>query len=387
MNKQKQTMSEFSDLILAGSGTEIVLKNSTDAARIQFELWPPADGTVSVLQSVDGETFRLASVTQSLTGSTFTSISEAGLYTAEIPGIKTLKVRVVDTGTIVGSVSGNFSGVPFDSGAALGGGSSAFGSPSYGLNYAFGGSISNAREVKVQASRALATETIVGVPQFQVMRTGASVSFVQPTAAAAQVFLTLGANDGQIAAEGARTITVHGLDASLEEVSETVSQNGTQRLFTLTNQYRVIDDVVVQTAGDSLTNIDSIAIGSAKTGLDSNPVLTNHMFVLPSQSGRGGTGLRGIPQGSRTAITGIHGSFETKEGTVSGYQIQEFIIDASGSRTRQLFAESFRNVGLIERKFDPPIFTSEGAVMWYINAVAGSGSLSTELTIDSIIFS
>lgn len=79
-----------------------------------------------------------------------------------------------------------------------------------------------------------------------------------PAAAAATTIESASANDAA-AGTGARTCKVIGLDASFNEISETVTLNGTTPV-SLTKTYYRINNVVVLTVGSGLVNAGKISL-------------------------------------------------------------------------------------------------------------------------------
>lgn len=79
-----------------------------------------------------------------------------------------------------------------------------------------------------------------------------------PAAAAATTIESASANDAA-AGTGARTCKVSGLDANFNEISETVTMNGTTPV-SLTREYYRINSVVVLTVGSGLVNAGKISV-------------------------------------------------------------------------------------------------------------------------------
>jgi hypothetical protein len=81
-----------------------------------------------------------------------------------------------------------------------------------------------------------------------------------PTAAATCSVVSTSANDdGDPVGTGARTVTIEGLDANYDEITETVTMNGVGAVTTVQSFLRV-NTASVATAGSAETNVGNISI-------------------------------------------------------------------------------------------------------------------------------
>ena len=85
-----------------------------------------------------------------------------------------------------------------------------------------------------------------------------------PAAASVLTVVSDDANDdGDPADTGARTVTIEGLDANYEEISVTVTMNGTSAVSTTGFSFLRVNKAYVATAGSSATNEGTITIANS----------------------------------------------------------------------------------------------------------------------------
>ncbi|MCA9339275.1 MAG: hypothetical protein KDA17_00015 [Candidatus Saccharibacteria bacterium] len=167
-------------------------------------------------------------------------------------------------------------------------------------------------------------------------------SFAAPTTARVHAVVSGSANDAA-AGTGARTVTIHGLDANWEEASETVTLTGTTPVNT-TGSYVMINKMVVATAGSG-----GVAAGAITATAATDSTVTCAIEAAQNQS--------------RQAIFAIPAGYTGVIQTVSGGCT---VADASAvelSLTVKEFGGVFREVALIpsvlaagkEKKFNPGI--------------------------------
>lgn len=104
---------------------------------------------------------------------------------------------------------------------------------------------------------------------------------------------------------GIFTLTILGLDANYDEISETITMDGTS-VVTTVNSYIRIFRAYGATCGTSLTNVGNITI--------TNNAGTNQLVYIPAGDGQTLMTLWTVPNGKRLFITGISTSTDTNKG-------------------------------------------------------------------------
>ena len=100
----------------------------------------------------------------------------------------------------------------------------------------------------------------VGTSPETMWTAGATYSYPS-TATALTVVSSSTDDDGSPAGTGARTVTIIGLDANYNEVSETVTMNGTTNVTT-TQTFLRVNEAIVATAGSTGSNVGTITIAN-----------------------------------------------------------------------------------------------------------------------------
>lgn len=115
------------------------------------------------------------------------------------------------------------------------------------------------------------------------------------TAAAVFEVVSSSALDTNTAGVGARTVSIWGVDANFNEVTEVIALNGITPVVGAVLFYRV-NSVVVATAGGAKTNVGTILVRDAGAGT------TRSMIVLGQ--GRSEVGVFTVPAGHKMLATG-----------------------------------------------------------------------------------
>lgn len=137
------------------------------------------------------------------------------------------------------------------------------------------------------------------------------------------------ANDAS-AGTGARTITVSGLDANYNEISETVSLNGQTEVLT-TNLFLRVFRAFVVTAGSGGTAAGTIYMG---TGTVTAGVPANIYAEIPVGANQTQMALWTVPAGYTLYITG--GNFSAASNNAAQYVLGQFFFRPFGGVFRDV---------------------------------------------------
>lgn len=125
-------------------------------------------------------------------------------------------------------------------------------------------------------------------------------TFVPPTTAGVVNFASSSAADAA-AGTGARTMSVQGLDGNYNQVSETITLNGTNNVAT-SNSYFIINRCIVLTAGSGGTNAGTITGTSTGSG-------TPAMITVVIGKAQSQFCIYQVPAGYSAYLMGFGGSY------------------------------------------------------------------------------
>jgi hypothetical protein len=111
------------------------------------------------------------------------------------------------------------------------------------------------------------------------------------------------AND-TAAGTGARTVMIIGLDANYQEISETVTLNGTTEVFTTQSFWRA-HTANVRTSGGTPTNS---AFSAGQITIRHQTTTANVFMVMPAATNQAASAGYTVPAGHRAVLKRIHGA-------------------------------------------------------------------------------
>jgi hypothetical protein len=185
-------------------------------------------------------------------------------------------------------------------------------------------------------------------------------------AAATVMKVSSSSNDDDAAGTGARTVTVSGLDANYNEVSETVELDGQTEVLTTTQFIRVSRAFVV-TAGSGGTAAGTIYVG---TGMVTAGVPATIYAVITLGDNQTTMAVWTVPAGYTLYITG--GTFSAASNNAAQYVLGEFVIRPFGGVFR-LAADITVNSNVFRYDWEIPLAIPEKTDI-EARAIALSGS-------------
>lgn len=239
--------------------SEFIFTNTLGYSSICFRLTIPLGATVSFKASFDGTTYENLTLRQLGNDGYIQSSSESGAYIGSISCARLVKVLVTAVGTVIGSVVGRatreVSTIEGIENAAP---------DEFFLNVAEGliNGIRSINRFGRNQDVDIGTEDVWG----------SGGVWTPPTTAGVVNIVSSSAAD-TVAGTGARTLRIMGLNGSYAEVSETITLNGTTPVPTL-NQYFIIHNISVMTAGTGNTNAGTITSTSTGGGTPTMPSIT-----------------------------------------------------------------------------------------------------------------
>lgn len=185
-------------------------------------------------------------------------------------------------------------------------------------------------------------------------------------AAATVMKVSSSSNDDDVAGTGARTVTVSGLDANYNEVSETVELDGQTAVLTTTEFIRVNRAFVV-TAGSGGTAAGTIYVG---TGTVTTGVPDTIFAVISLGFNQTTMAIWTVPAGYTLYITG--GTFSAASNNAAQYILGKFMFRPFGGVFRNA-ADITVNSNVFRYEWDIPIALPEKTDI-EARAIALSGS-------------
>jgi hypothetical protein len=171
-------------------------------------------------------------------------------------------------------------------------------------------------------------------------------------AAATVMKVSSSSNDDDVAGTGARTVTVSGLDANYNEVSETVELDGQTEVLTTTEFIRVNRAFVV-TAGSGGTAAGTIYVG---TGTVTAGVPDTIFAVISLGFNQTTMAIWTVPAGYTLYITG--GTFSAASNNATQYILGKFMFRPFGGVFRNA-ADITVNSNVFRYEWDIPIALPE----------------------------
>ena len=171
-------------------------------------------------------------------------------------------------------------------------------------------------------------------------------------AAASVLKVSSSSSNDAAAGTGARTVTLAGLDASYNEISETVSLNGQTEVLTTQSFLRVFRAFVV-TAGSGGTAAGTIYMG---TGVVTAGVPANVYAEIPLGANQTQMALWTVPVGNTLYITG--GVFSAASNNAAQYVLGQFFFRPLGGVFRNV-ADITVNSNVFRYDWEIPIAIPE----------------------------
>jgi hypothetical protein len=171
-------------------------------------------------------------------------------------------------------------------------------------------------------------------------------------AAATVMKVSSSSNDDDVAGTGARTVTVSGLDANYNEVSETVELDGQTEVLT-TTQFIRVNRAFVVTAGSGGTAAGTIYVG---TGTVTAGVPATIYAVITLGDNQTTMAVWTVPAGYTLYITG--GTFSAASNNAAQYVLGEFVIRPFGGVFR-LAADITVNSNVFRYDWEIPLAIPE----------------------------
>jgi hypothetical protein len=175
--------------------------------------------------------------------------------------------------------------------------------------------------------------------------------YAYPAAATVMKVSSSDAND-DAAGTGARTVTVSGLDANYNEVSETVELDGQTEVLT-TTQFIRVNRAFVVTAGSGGTAAGTIYVG---TGTVTAGVPATIYAVITLGDNQTTMAVWTVPAGYTLYITG--GTFSAASNNAAQYVLGEFVIRPFGGVFR-LAADITVNSNVFRYDWEVPLAIPE----------------------------
>lgn len=167
-----------------------------------------------------------------------------------------------------------------------------------------------------------------------------------PAAAATLKVSSDSANDAA-AGTGARTVTISGLDTNYDEISETVTLNGTTEVTT-TKSFRRINSMIVATAGSGNANAGNIYIGTGTVTLGVPATIYGQIYVGYNQAL---SASYTIPNGYTGYI--VNGGISSGQDGGTAQITGKLVVRSNG--LSYVAAVATLNNGLAEYSFDLPL--------------------------------
>ena len=171
-------------------------------------------------------------------------------------------------------------------------------------------------------------------------------------AAASVLKVSSSSTNDAAAGTGARTVTLAGLDASYNEISETVTLDGQTEVLTTQTFLRVFRAVVV-TAGSGGTAAGTIYVG---TGTVTSGVPANIYAAIPVGANQTQMALWTVPAGYTLYITG--GTFSAASNNAAQYVLGQFFFRPFGGVFRDV-ADVTVNSNVFRYDWEIPIAIPE----------------------------
>ena len=175
--------------------------------------------------------------------------------------------------------------------------------------------------------------------------------YVYPSSASVMLVSSSSANDTALGT-GARTISVQGLDANYNEISEIVVLNGQNQVTTTLSYLRVFRSFVI-TAGSGNTAAGTIYIGVGAATLGVPSTIYAEIAVGENQTTMG---LWTVPAGYTAYMN--RGSFSAASNNAAQYVLGKFVVRPFGGVFRNA-ADVTANSNVIQYDFETPLVISE----------------------------
>ena len=171
-------------------------------------------------------------------------------------------------------------------------------------------------------------------------------TWVAPTTARTHDIVSTSTNDdGSPAGTGAQTITIYGLDASGDEISESVTMNGTSNVATA-NTYTMIHRMAVTAAGSGGSNAGTITATAQTDATVTAQINTGLNQTLMA--------IYQIPNNKIGYMTNYFCSFNNDP---SGAAIIRLFVQPNGEvfQTKHVIGVVSSGQGSVQHQFDPPL--------------------------------
>ena len=175
--------------------------------------------------------------------------------------------------------------------------------------------------------------------------------YVYPTSASIMLVSSSSTDDAALGT-GARTISVQGLDANYNEISETVTLNGQTQVSTTLSYLRVFRSFVI-TAGSGATAAGTIYVGVGAAVLGVPPTVYAEIALGENQTTMA---LWTVPAGYTAYMN--RGSFSAASNNAAQYVLGKFVVRPFGSVFRNA-ADVTVNSNVIQYDFETPLAIPE----------------------------
>jgi hypothetical protein len=201
-------------------------------------------------------------------------------------------------------------------------------------------------------------------------------TYVYPAAATVMKISSSSANDAA-AGTGARTISIAGLDANYNEISETVILNGQTEVNTV-NSYLRISRMFVATAGSGATAVGTIYAG---TGTVTSGVPANIFGMIAINANQTQMAFWTVPAGYTLYLMGVF--YTSGNATANAWTNFQLIQRPLGGVFRQQSSTRTAGSGDFVLDFHTPISFAEKTDI-EIRAVASAGSSNVSAEFEAI---
>jgi hypothetical protein len=201
-------------------------------------------------------------------------------------------------------------------------------------------------------------------------------TYVYPAAATVMKISSSSANDAA-AGTGARTISISGLDANYDEISETVILNGQTEVNTV-NSYLRISRMFVATAGSGATAVGTIYAG---TGTVTSGVPANIFGMIAINANQTQMAFWTVPAGYTLYLMGVF--YTSGNATANAWTNFQLIQRPLGGVFRQQSSTRTAGSGDFVLDFHTPISFAEKTDI-EIRAVASAGSSNVSAEFEGI---
>jgi len=195
-----------------------------------------------------------------------------------------------------------------------------------------------------------------------------ATAYTFPSSAAQLTIVSSSASDNTSA-----TVTISGLDASYNPLSETIALNGTNAVTSVNSYYRV-NSVIMASAGTSqVTNVGTITF---KQG-------TNIVAQINPKVGKNQASIYSVPAGYTFYLNIVEVNSDNTLGSGNGmyYNVQQTV---NGVQYNVL-TQGFSSVYVIDRSSAPFAYPQKSDIQWQIATTSSTAILSGAIIIGKLI--